>query len=301
MKKLIKKFYALFALGLGLFGILFVFDMGTITSYAKNESISLTISNGNYNLYEEYIDIETASGKIYVNDYLKIGAKNGAEITKVVIEEDPSTYAMNDRLRCTPTGTIVQNGHEYTISNLKTDSVQCNLSTLSTGMTKLTKITVYYTVPGSDPEPTPTPENTDYLETLRNELKNAIDNAVSGETIVWTAGDSLPYDIMQQIKNSDVTVEFIFTYEGVEYVIFINKYNVPTEEEEWYGPCYLMGLDQSINGANDKYAVVEGDTLDALATKYNTTVDAILRANPSITNPNLIYIGQQIVIPVGKQ
>jgi LysM repeat protein len=47
------------------------------------------------------------------------------------------------------------------------------------------------------------------------------------------------------------------------------------------------------------YYVVKGDTLRKIAARFNTTVDAILRINPQITNPNLIYVGQAITIPAG--
>lgn len=43
------------------------------------------------------------------------------------------------------------------------------------------------------------------------------------------------------------------------------------------------------------YTVKSGDTLSSIAAKYNTTIDALLQAN-GIDNPNLIKIGQQIVI-----
>jgi len=42
-----------------------------------------------------------------------------------------------------------------------------------------------------------------------------------------------------------------------------------------------------------------GDTLRKIATKFDTTVDAILKVNPGISNPNLIYIGQTINLPAG--
>jgi LysM repeat protein len=45
------------------------------------------------------------------------------------------------------------------------------------------------------------------------------------------------------------------------------------------------------------YYVVQGDTLRKIAAKFSTTVDAILRVNPRITNPNVIYVGQAIAIP----
>jgi LysM repeat protein len=47
------------------------------------------------------------------------------------------------------------------------------------------------------------------------------------------------------------------------------------------------------------YYVVPGDTLRKIAAKFNTTVDALLRLNPQIINPNIIYVGQAIVIPAG--
>jgi LysM repeat protein len=45
------------------------------------------------------------------------------------------------------------------------------------------------------------------------------------------------------------------------------------------------------------YYAVRGDTLRKIAAKFGTTVDAILRVNPQITNPNVIYVGQAITIP----
>lgn len=46
-----------------------------------------------------------------------------------------------------------------------------------------------------------------------------------------------------------------------------------------------------------EHRVRVGDTLSGIAQQYGTTVAALQRANPSITNPNLIYPGQRIVIP----
>lgn len=45
------------------------------------------------------------------------------------------------------------------------------------------------------------------------------------------------------------------------------------------------------------YYAVKGDTLRKIAAKFNTTVDAILKVNTQITNPNVIYVGQAITIP----
>ena len=49
------------------------------------------------------------------------------------------------------------------------------------------------------------------------------------------------------------------------------------------------------------YKVKKGDVLGTIAAKFNTTVNAILAANPQIKNPNLIYLNQAILIPVKTQ
>lgn len=46
------------------------------------------------------------------------------------------------------------------------------------------------------------------------------------------------------------------------------------------------------------YVVMPGETLFIIARRFNTTVNAILAVNPQITNPNVIFAGQIIVIPV---
>ena len=45
------------------------------------------------------------------------------------------------------------------------------------------------------------------------------------------------------------------------------------------------------------YTIQSGDTLGAIAQKYGTTVQALQGANPTITNPNLIYTGASLNIP----
>lgn len=45
------------------------------------------------------------------------------------------------------------------------------------------------------------------------------------------------------------------------------------------------------------YIVQPDDTLDAIAIQHNVTLQALLAANPAITNPDLIDVGQAITIP----
>ena len=46
-----------------------------------------------------------------------------------------------------------------------------------------------------------------------------------------------------------------------------------------------------------KYTIQRGDTLSAIASRFNTSVDTILAYNPYITNANLIYPGNILVLP----
>jgi peptidoglycan endopeptidase LytE len=42
------------------------------------------------------------------------------------------------------------------------------------------------------------------------------------------------------------------------------------------------------------YKVISGDTLSAIAKRYNMTLDQLKKLNPQITNPNTIKVGQVI-------
>lgn len=44
------------------------------------------------------------------------------------------------------------------------------------------------------------------------------------------------------------------------------------------------------------YTVKKGDTLSAIAKVFNTTVENLVENN-NIQNPNMIYVGQVLVIP----
>ena len=49
------------------------------------------------------------------------------------------------------------------------------------------------------------------------------------------------------------------------------------------------------------YTIQSGDTLGRIASRNNTTVDAILAANPSISDPDKISVDQEIVIPAATE
>jgi len=59
-----------------------------------------------------------------------------------------------------------------------------------------------------------------------------------------------------------------------------------------------VGGDVQLASNEVLYQVRQGDTLWAISLMYNTTVEAIVRRN-NIPNPNLIYVGQRLIVPKG--
>lgn len=45
------------------------------------------------------------------------------------------------------------------------------------------------------------------------------------------------------------------------------------------------------------YYVQSGDTMRKIASKFSISVDALIKLNPQISNPNVIYVGQAITVP----
>jgi peptidoglycan DL-endopeptidase LytF len=50
-------------------------------------------------------------------------------------------------------------------------------------------------------------------------------------------------------------------------------------------------------GGLDTYIVKRGDTLNIIATRFNTTVARLLELNKDITNANLVYEGHRLTVP----
>jgi LysM repeat protein len=58
----------------------------------------------------------------------------------------------------------------------------------------------------------------------------------------------------------------------------------------------LPGAVLNTDGGYIVYVVARGDTVKALAARFQSSVDSILSSNPAITNVNLIYEGQRLNI-----
>lgn len=62
---------------------------------------------------------------------------------------------------------------------------------------------------------------------------------------------------------------------------------------------FVMGWLASPAAADTLYVVQRGDTLASIARRYHTTIGVLMQLN-NISNPNIIYVGQQLLIPDNK-
>lgn len=90
-------------------------------------------------------------------------------------------------------------------------------------------------------------------------------------------------------SNPEITNQNLI-YEGQ----WIKVYAAPTTPPPATPPPATPPAD-----SGQTYYVKKGDTLRKIAEKFGTTVDALLKLNPGITNPNRIYAGQAIKVPSG--
>jgi LysM repeat protein len=62
----------------------------------------------------------------------------------------------------------------------------------------------------------------------------------------------------------------------------------------------VLCLPPTVHAQQVIHVVRPGDNLTRIAARYGTTAQAIVRAN-GLRNPNLIWVGQRLVIPGGRQ
>lgn len=70
-----------------------------------------------------------------------------------------------------------------------------------------------------------------------------------------------------------------------EYLLGIKSFEVKLKEEKSNSSTYLL------------YTIKKGDTLSAIALNYGCTINELVKIN-DIKNPNLIYIGNELKIPL---
>jgi spore germination protein YaaH len=111
-------------------------------------------------------------------------------------------------------------------------------------------------------------------------------------TLAWWASEQLPPNLrpwgeyVQQLitENPTVSIAFPFTVDAAAEAAAAESATATTTTT-----------------TGGTYTVVSGDTLGAIASHNGITLSELLALNPSITNPNYITVGQQIILPGGTQ
>lgn len=101
---------------------------------------------------------------------------------------------------------------------------------------------------------------------------------------LWVGVYGNPY-VVDEIYNDRILLDKdgICTPVNIKDVYLSNQNNSSEEDEK--------------NETNQEYYIVQsGDNLWNISQKFDTTIDNLLKLNPQITNPNLIYVGQKIKI-----
>lgn len=79
-----------------------------------------------------------------------------------------------------------------------------------------------------------------------------------------------------------------------------HKQNLPEVQKAYGGSSTIPSVPVAPNNpAQNFHTVQRGETLSGIASQYGTNWQNIWKANPTIKNPNLIFPGQRLKIPVG--
>lgn len=107
-------------------------------------------------------------------------------------------------------------------------------------------------------------------------------------------GTNRPELIGQAVSNGCVRMYNHHIEEVYAHVEIGTIVRIPSDAEYWYDPDKIK---KSKPTDGNIYYVKPGDTLWSIAKVHQTTVAEILRLNPNLGNPELIYPGQGLRMP----
>lgn len=168
---------------------------------------------------------------------------------------------------------------------------------------------------------TPTPTLT-YTPTSTNTPTPTFTETPS-PTITTTPTFSAPFTYTVQDGDSLALIaeKFALGNDAIPLILLLNPYVVPTDPAQFAtgidpttlnvipgqvillpNPDMQLPTATSIppnlpRGTKLDYVVQSGDSLGAIADKFNSTIDDIIKEN-NITDPNALFVGQVLVIPV---
>jgi LysM repeat protein len=155
--------------------------------------------------------------------------------------------------------------------------------------------------PSPTPEPTETPTPTATVET--SETPSAAEEEVTStpEPAAEPTPEPAPEPVTHTVQPGENLFRIGLQY-GVSWQEIAAANNLPAGDRIQVGQVLTIPVEpapaaQATQPAEATIHVVQaGETLFRIGLQYNVPWDAIARAN-NITNPNAIYVGQELVIP----
>lgn len=104
---------------------------------------------------------------------------------------------------------------------------------------------------------------------------------------------SAPYHPSSEAVTTPHSTHHNASHKAVKKPVKVDPVAPSTSSKTAVNPnfCYI--------GLEIRYTVVEGDTLYNIARTHGTTWEYLLTFNPQIKDPNLIYPGENLIVPIG--
>jgi LysM repeat protein len=285
-----------------------------------------------YDTFREYSIIATAESNavtVFVRSTISEPVQNTViylddAVLNVTPESQPASTATNT---ARPTNTAVPTSTATNTSAPVINTVAATNTSAPTNTTAPVN-TVAPTNTVTSGEATPTREgpavatNTTAPTNTQAGVPTATTGAVataSSTRAAATAVAGFPGTIIHTVRRGDTVGGIAVRYgSSIEAIIEANALNedafilvgqglvvpirvVPATETPSPTPLVTATSTQTTSGggtSGDVYVVQRGDTLTAIAIRFNTTVANLVQLN-GITNPNTIFIGQRLLLPGG--
>ena len=169
----------------------------------------------------------------------------------------------------------LRGGETPSLSFLATETPTATVTNTSTATATVTPTETNTPIPTDTPTDTATPTASGPFVYVVEENDNlfSIAEKFGVDVLVLMALNNLTYDSVIRV--------------GDELLIPPPDLELPTETP----------LPEGARGTIE-YTVKEGDTLEGIAVRFNSTVEAIIEENEGLENVNEIFIGQVLIIPV---
>lgn len=135
------------------------------------------------------------------------------------------------------------------------------------------------------------------LDTFNSGILQGSSTVVPGDRKEESKQSGVKYYVVQ----SGDTLSGIAAKFGTTVADLVKINNISNPNLIYPGETLKIYTNQTITNKSKSfsktYVVVAGDTLSAIASRFNTTVSALVQLN-NISNPNLIYPGEVLKIPV---